>query len=321
MIQVSSAGESQPITVSGGAVLHTELHHPAPGSSARGSVLVRTPYGLASQRGLAASLSARGFLCWLQDVRGKHGSSGTFDPYRTEAGDGLTTVRHIRGSAAHRGPLLLMGSSYGATCALEAARYCPGAEVDVVVALVPTIGRRETARALDGSLRVRDRFGWWHQHAFTPRTRPPLDDEQLDELTRDADEHGPTQAAHRHHERLGWPQAQLEAWRAMWQERDVALEERFGACRAPLLVISGQQDFFADRAEPLRAAWGSRTAQQDSTLLTGPWGHTLQGRDPDLGARIDRWIDSRINARLDSPDTGHQTPGIRHRAPETAPAR
>lgn len=320
------APEEQRIITADGARLHTVLHRPVGGES-RGDVLIRTPYDQVHQRGTAASLTARGFRCWLQDVRGTHGSTGVFDPYRTEADDGVASVRHILARQDRPAPLLLMGSSYGATCALEtAARVagdsptspgCPASPaisgssrrtagnapddaaeiarmITGVIAIVPTIGRAETARALDGTPRVRDRFGWWHQHAFTSRMRRPLSPAQLDALTREAEEHGPVETARRHRDRLGWPPEQLDAWDQMWRQVPASLDDRFGDCEAPLLVVSGEQDFFADRAEPLRAAWGCRTAHQDSTLITGPWGHSLRGRDPDLGARIDRWIDGRL---------------------------
>lgn len=311
--------EKQQIITADGATLHTERHRPTE-ETPRGDVLIRTPYGLAHQRGMAASLTARGFRCWLQDVRGTSASSGVFDPYRTEADDGLVTVRHILAQQNRSGPLMLMGSSYGATCALEAARTADHTASTIsarrdgqahmakgipaiagVIAIVPTIGRGETAHAMDGTPRVRDRFGWWHQYAFTRHRRAPLSNAQLDTLTREAAEHGPRETARRRNDLLGWPPEQMEAWDEMWRQEPISLEDHFGESTAPLLVISGERDFFADRAEPLRAAWGCRTTHQDSTLITGPWGHSLKGRDPNLRSRIDRWIDTRLRPRPNGP--------------------
>lgn len=294
----AGTGERLTLTTHDGERLLTELHRPAPGEPIRGSVLIRTPYGLQHQRRIAASLTDRGHLCWLQDTRGKFGSSGVFDPYREEAEDGLWSIRQIRSSPRHQGPLLLLGSSYGATCALEAARLADAEEpaehlVEGVVAIVPTIGLAETAVGRDGTLRIRDRFGWWHQHAFTATMRRPLPDELLERICATSASRGPGDAAAAWAETLGWSAPQLTAWEAMWAMHPEPLEERFGHCMSPLLVISGTSDFFADRAEDLRHSWGSRTSTQDSSLISGPWGHTLQGRSPDLGRRIAQWMTDR----------------------------
>lgn len=85
-----------------GVVLRADVWRPAAGD--RFPVLVyRTPYGredAASASGIAGAAVARGYAVVLEDVRGRYGSGGEFEPYGTR---GRTATTPSSGPHASRG--------------------------------------------------------------------------------------------------------------------------------------------------------------------------------------------------------------------------
>src|SRR3954470_34580 len=89
--------------------------HFAPvGGTARGTVLIRTPYG----RGFPLSatngriFAAHGYHVLIQSVRGTFGSGGTFRPMAQEVEDGPDTVAWLREQPWFDGRLATVGASY-----------------------------------------------------------------------------------------------------------------------------------------------------------------------------------------------------------------
>jgi putative CocE/NonD family hydrolase len=95
-----------------GAQLVTDLY--APVGEARGTVLIRSPYG----RGLPESLfhgrafADHGYQVVVQSVRGTGGSTGTFRPIAQEAADSRDTVAWLRQQPWFTGRLATVGGSY-----------------------------------------------------------------------------------------------------------------------------------------------------------------------------------------------------------------
>lgn len=243
-----------------------------------GLVLIRTPYDAQQHASTARSWNARGYSCLVQDVRGRYRSAGRWLPYEHETADGGEVLRQL---AAERPglPLLLFGASYAAHTALEAAGAGPAHPAAVVV-LVPALGPAETARTSGGEPQIRHRIGWWHQHGIGSRSRPALHPGELDRRTEEAERRGVLVAA----AEWGWPVEVVAAWERLWQAERVDIPARYGHLELPLLVVSGDEDFFRDDAELLAAGWGG-----SSHLVSGPWGHGLLAdvRDPALRRRID----------------------------------
>jgi uncharacterized protein len=95
-----------------GVELLTDLY--APVGDSRGTILIRTPYGLA---GLIAALTARsyaghGYHVVNQGCRGTFGSGGTFEPFRPDIEDGADTVAWLRQQPWFGGRFALCGQSY-----------------------------------------------------------------------------------------------------------------------------------------------------------------------------------------------------------------
>ncbi len=96
-----------------GATLLTDHYVPLT-DQARGTILVRTPYG----RGFpweylyAVPFAEQGFHVLLQSYRGTGESAGRFEPFRNEASDGQATVAWLRAQDWFDGRLGMIGGSY-----------------------------------------------------------------------------------------------------------------------------------------------------------------------------------------------------------------
>ncbi|WP_024877941.1 CocE/NonD family hydrolase [Saccharomonospora piscinae] len=262
----------------------TELHgrfwacaHP------EGVVVIRTPYDADAHASTARSWNARGYHCLVQDVRGRYRSQGAWEPFRHEESDGGPVL--LRLGADHPGlPVLLFGASYAAHTALEAARAAARTRPAVVagiIVLVPALGLAETAWDSTGAPRLRQRIGWWHEHGRARRSRPALPAAELDRRTAQAAKAGVLDAA----TSWGWSAETVASWRRLWAADRVDLAARYGLLDLPLLVISGDDDFFDADARRLARAWPGA-----SHFATGPWGHTLAAgvTDPAVRAGIRR---------------------------------
>jgi putative CocE/NonD family hydrolase len=97
-----------------GVRLAADVWRPADGT--RRPVLVyRTPYGrteAAAASGVARAAVERGYAVVLQDVRGRYGSGGAFEPYRHEGRDGYDTIEWAARQPGSNGAVGTFGLSY-----------------------------------------------------------------------------------------------------------------------------------------------------------------------------------------------------------------
>ncbi|GAA4990023.1 CocE/NonD family hydrolase [Actinopolymorpha pittospori] len=101
------------VTTPDGAALATDVtvaddgqRHPV--------LLIRTPYGRASVRGMhdAIGLARLGFAVVTQDVRGRWDSGGAFSPFQSERADGAHTVDWCASQPWSNGAVAMAGASY-----------------------------------------------------------------------------------------------------------------------------------------------------------------------------------------------------------------
>lgn len=275
-----------------GARLATTLHTARGRRASRSLVLIRTPYGQAALAPQVDSWLRRGHDVVTQDVRGRGRSSGQWQPYAAERGDGAATVAALLARDLLGGGLVLAGASYDAHAAVEAALAPSGAgTIDLrVVAMVPALGLHETAREPSGHPRVRDRVGWWAQHGHPGDPRPALDSDALDRCCAAARDGG-LHAAN--------PGVPVAAWHRLWSAAPLD-PRRYATVRAPLLVVAGHHDYFTAESLWLADHWGG-----PADLLVGPWGHGLMadldaasraGRalraEGGLGRLVDSWLEA-----------------------------
>ncbi|PXY18520.1 hypothetical protein BA062_34900 [Prauserella flavalba] len=245
-----------------------------------GLVVIRTPYDARQHAATARSWSARGYHCLIQDVRGRYRSGGDWTAYQHEEDDGGQVLTQL--GREHPGlPIVLFGASYAAHAALEAARgaaHVGSVTVAAVIVLVPALGLAETAWDSSGTPQIRHRIGWWHEHGRTRCAQNPLSAAELARRTAEADDAGVVDAA----KNWGWTPHALAQWRRLWQAERIDLAARYDL-GIPLLVISGDDDFFDNDARRLARTWTAA-----SHFVTGPWGHRLAGdiADPELRSRF-----------------------------------
>ncbi|MEU0688823.1 CocE/NonD family hydrolase [Streptomyces uncialis] len=229
------------------------------------AVLIRTPYDRRRHRPELRSWAAAGFAAVAQDVRGRYASEGQWHPYRSEAADGVATLRWMREQPWSSGQVVAYGSSYGAHCALASVLGAPAADrPDAVIAAVPALGAAETAREPTGPERLLARAGWWAAHG----DRSMSDETALEQaLARDPHllEHLPVTDFPYRLQRV------LPSWPQLWKaERDGATWARAAAADVPLLAVGGTRDPFRDDTVELWRHW-----RGPARLLLGPWGHAL----------------------------------------------
>ena len=111
-----------------GVTLATDVYLPAgadgrPAGDAFPAVLIRMPYGIrepyAYMPAIGRYWARRGYACAIQDVRGKFGSEGEWDPFKHEIDDGYDAIEWtarqavVRRARRHDGRVLLRAHPVG----------------------------------------------------------------------------------------------------------------------------------------------------------------------------------------------------------------
>jgi putative CocE/NonD family hydrolase len=103
-----------PVRMRDGVVLRADVWRPS--AAGRFPVLVyRTPYDRRrgqGERSTVARAAERGYAVVVQDVRGRYGSEGEFEPYRSEGRDGYDTIEWAAAQAWSDGSVGTFGLSY-----------------------------------------------------------------------------------------------------------------------------------------------------------------------------------------------------------------
>ena len=243
---------------------------------ARGTILVRTPYG----RGFpwahlyGVAFAQQGFHVLLQSCRGTGGSTGRFEPFRNEAADGQATVAWLRGQDWFTGRLGTIGASYLGYVQLALADDPPpelkAAVVQVgvhdpamvvypggVFALANVLSAAAATFSSQGLLRLtRALVRLQLRYKRVTRILP------LKQACREA---------------LGEPVSYLEQWLdhedpgdAYW--RDLRLDLTDTRWRAPTALQGGWYDAALDQTLAQYAAL--KATGCEVSLLVGPWSHS-----------------------------------------------
>ena len=118
-----------------GVTLATDVYLPAgadgrPAGAAFPAILIRMPYGIrepyAYMPAIGRYWARRGYACVVQDVRGKYGSEGEWDPFRHEVDDGYDAIEWTAHQSWCDGRVGMTGESYfGHTQWAAAASHHP----------------------------------------------------------------------------------------------------------------------------------------------------------------------------------------------------
>jgi uncharacterized protein len=264
------------VSMRDGVVLRADLYRPAGG--ARAPVLVyRTPYGRGDTVGGSTFIKlavGRGYAVLIQDVRGRYGSGGVFQPYQQEGRDGYDTIEWAARQPWANGSVGSYGLSYpGAVQWLAAVEHPPSLK-----AMVPamTFSTPETfwyqGGVWDGSW-----LDWtWLNIAPDLRRRGHLAGPNTDEdAARSWDRDGP--AARRYRPLLQLPDFKgVAPWYYEWMQhppgdqywRFARLPGRYDKVDAAVLNLSG---WFDEAYGPIGAVENFQGA--GDALILGPWTH------------------------------------------------
>ena len=315
-----------------GVILRADLYRP-PGPGPFPVLVYRTPYDRrAAAERYRTHLEAveRGYAVLLQDVRGRYGSEGVFDPYRNEGRDGYDTIEWAAVQPWSSGVVGTYGLSYpGAVQWLAAVERPPhlvamapamtfssprqffyfGGVFDrswvpwIVLNIAPDLRRRA---ALAGPRTAAEAERFWNQHGAAIQSRLPL--AEMPELAG---------VAPFYFEWLRHPPE--DPW---WEPLEI--RGRYERVEAAVLNLSGWHDEAYGPEGATTNFVGLVTARRDepasrTRLVVGPWVHGVASiaerrvGELDFGAAaaldyddlvldwMDRWLRGRVEEPAPAP--------------------
>jgi len=100
-----------PLPMRDGVKLSTDLYFPA-GAEKSPVILIRTPYKKENEELRARFYTRRGYVVAVQDVRGRFGSEGVWEPFVHEAKDGYDAIEWLARQPWSNGKVGMIGASY-----------------------------------------------------------------------------------------------------------------------------------------------------------------------------------------------------------------
>lgn len=258
-----------------------DLRHPV--------LLQRTPYNRADSFAVIVNAGieplravAEGFVVVISDTRGRFGSQGRFDPFRTEAADGYDTVQWLAAQPYSNGRVGMYGASYYAATQLLAAIARPPA----LKALAPQVTAsdfHDNWIYYGGALQLGFALYWALGLASAELARRQAAGEPLESQAEElagllAD---PASAFRtRPLSEIGVLNTLLPAWRdwlahptrdEFWQQ--VSVRDQHAELDLPALHVGGWFDIFLRGTLSNAAGMGATGAAQ--RLIIGPWAHAV----------------------------------------------
>ena len=271
-----------------GVRLATDLYFPAQdGARAPGQfpvILERTPYDKASPRNAAngAYFARRGYVCAIQDVRGRFASEGEWYPFALEAPDGYDTVEWLAAQPWCDGQVGTMGGSYCGSDQSALATLNPPHLKTMIVA-VGAANYHHASMRQNGALELRFliyamRMATTSKEALAdPALRAAVTDlysHAGEWLTRTPYKAG-TSALHLLPSYEQWVLDILTHgdYDDYWRQRGYAISEYYEEhADVPTLYLGGWYDSYA-RATCENFVEMRKRKQSRQVLLMGPWTH------------------------------------------------
>jgi uncharacterized protein len=268
----------------------------------RPAILVRTPYG--KGRGVVPNYQAfvdRGYAVVVEDVRGRYGSEGGFDPLTQEPADGDDTINWIARQAWSNGKVGMIGGSYLGIAQWKAALTGN----PHLKAIFPVVSGDDDYRdrfySTGGALKLAHRLEWLAENRRLPGYEPDFNQFIWHLPMRTADvaatgqRDGEWAAAMKH-----------PAYDAFWKA--ISTREQLGEIRVPVFAVGGWYDNYVESDLDAYAALHKRSGL--NRILIGPWPHNMSykftnadfGRDSAVPVRRLQfeWFDQWLGAK-DSP--------------------
>src|SRR4051812_2887922 len=302
-----------PAPMRDGVALNTDIYLPDAGvdGGPYPGVLLRTPYSCQGEVivTIASYLARHGYAVALQDVRGRYGSDGAWEPFRREGPDGHDAVEWIADQPWCSGRVGTMGTSYEGWAQWALARERPPRLVTMVS--TAAAGRWMEELPFDRGVPLLVVLPWLHAVSGRVVRAPWLVPDLPDVLS--------TRPLATMDERLGNP---LPLWRE-WLEHPT-LDDYWQALRLgagdfrridlPVLHVTGWYDDDQRGALFFHAGMCEHSPRAaDQHLVVGPWEHAgtraparqLGGVDfgpaalEDIGELHRRWFDHWLKGDVD----------------------
>ena len=294
-----------------GVVLFADVYRPA-GDSKHPVIVSRTPYSTErspNSYSAAVYFSRRGYVYVYQDVRGRHESEGSWEPFRDDIEDGYDTIEWAAKQAWSNGKVGMEGGSYLGHVQWRAAQAKPPHLVTIFPRVASTSIYHDWI-TVNGGWRLAFNFGWGpvRQESRIMQNPGPH-----------AMDGGPEGIAY---DKVVWhlPLDEMQAlvgrdaqfykdWLAhpdyddYWRLLNV--EERFDTISVPVHTMGGFFDIFAQGTlrgyTGVSTLGGTQVAREGSHMVIGPWEHGVsqtvgemdwgQSAEIDTNALALRWFD------------------------------
>lgn len=247
------------------------------------AILIRTPYEKGEKEHqmpfIGRLFASQGYVCIIQDTRGKHQSEGDFYPFAHEDADGCDTVEWLASQEWCDGNVGMFGVSYlGLTQWLSAPLQ--GNALKAMAPIFISTRAYDIVRGNHGVLHFRDILVWQYKNVYR---------QKRDEAGVDWDRviwHLPVISAD---EVAGEKIAGYKDW-VQHSEKDGywgqwRADNKMAHIRAPALILAGWFDRFVESGFEdylrMRATAGSQEARC-SRLIVGPWIHEATTGYPDM---------------------------------------
>lgn len=296
--------------------IHLDTNVFRPGRSGRfPALLVRTPYnkGLDLPPSYAIFVD-HGYALVVQDVRGRYGSEGVFDPLDQEGPDGYDTINWIARQPWSNGNVGMTGASY------------PGiAQWKVAItgnphlkAIFPVVSGDDDY--LDrfyspgGATKLGHRLLWFSENFRLPGFQRPRFADYVNHVPlRTADVAATGRFVSSYQKALSHP-----TYDDFWKR--LSVREHIDRVRVPVFAVGGWYDNYAESDLDAFAALDRVPGHPEHEVLIGPWGHSVLAKLPnaDFGpdanvplrlyqlAWFDRWLKNSPDAlRSASPGSPH----------------
>jgi predicted acyl esterase len=304
-----------PVPMRDGVALNTDIYLPEAGvdGGPYPAVVLRTPYSCQGDPivTIAAHLARHGYAVALQDVRGRYGSGGEWEPFRREGPDGYDAIEWLAAQPWCTGRVGTMGTSYEGSAQWAAARERPPHLVTMVS--TAAAGRWMEELPFDRGVLMLVILPWLHAVSGRigrgPWLVPDLPDVLRALPLRTMDERlGHTLPVWRE-----WlDHAQLDDyWRALR-----LTDADFGRIDLPVLHVTGWYDDDQPGALFFHAGMCAHSPRAaDQHLVVGPWEHagtrsptrSVGGVDfgpdalEDIGELHRRWYDHWLKGNGNGP--------------------
>ncbi len=272
-----------------GVGLATDLYFPAEGGRrAEGRfpvVLVRTPYDKAAPKGAldARFLARRGYVCAMQDVRGRFASEGEWYAFAKEAPDGYDTVEWLGTQPWSSGKVGTMGDSYAGSDQAALATLDPPRLATMIVAVGASNYYHSSMRQ-NGAVEQRFLVYVFRMAATSKEAEADAGlkaeivktyTERMDDLVRQFPLREGATVLRRlpSYERWAIDIQTRGDYDDYWKQRGYAMSEYYEEhADVPTLYLGGWYDSYARNTCESYAAL-SRAKESRQHLLMGPWTH------------------------------------------------